>query len=103
MSRVTSDEVLEVQMATKACSLEDNLRAWGVDDDRTINVQHRAWWVGESSRVWLLCCTVVGLCVRDHLEIGEVDEPVKAAKAGEMNGGIDRSYIPHGSSIIAYI
>jgi hypothetical protein len=41
--------------------------------------------------------------VRDHLEIGEVDEPVKAAKAGEMNGGIDRSYIPHGSSIIAYI
>jgi hypothetical protein len=27
MSRVTSDEVLKVQVATKACSLEDNLRA----------------------------------------------------------------------------
>jgi hypothetical protein len=27
MSGITSDEVLEVQMTTKACSLEDDLRA----------------------------------------------------------------------------
>jgi hypothetical protein len=41
--------------------------------------------------------------VRGHFEIEEVDEPVEAAKVGETNGGIDRSYMPHESSIIAYI
>lgn len=88
MSGITSNEILEVQVTSQSSTFQNYLGPRSIDNVCTLDVEHRAWRIGELSHV--LSRSGIGISVGSHLWGLEEQTDVQNAENGWVNRDFGR-------------